>query len=76
MYYNMNQGEKNYISDRRHKMKKVISEVVKFFGDKMISETEKQSDYTEWPPCWFCACHEIEKPECLKKLDQERMEEK
>ena len=55
-------------------MKKVISEVVKFFGDKMISETERQSQ-PDGTPCWFIACHEIEKPECLKKLERERTAE-
>ena len=52
-------------------MKRVISEVIKLFGTKMIQEVEKEKSF-----CPVIGCHEIEKPECLKKLDRERMEEK
>ena len=72
MYYNMHQG-KNYILRRRRKMKKVISEVVRFLGDKMIQEVEKGNNVLK---SGIVGLHEIEKPECLKKLDRERMAEK
>ena len=54
-------------------MKRAISDMVKFFGDKMIREAEKGNNKYECP-CFLL--HEVEKPECLKKLDRERMAEK
>lgn len=53
----------------REKMKR---EIVKKFGDKLIKSAEQLGN--EKSSTYF-VMHEVEKPECLKRLDRERMQE-
>ncbi|SEL83277.1 hypothetical protein SAMN04487770_11868 [Butyrivibrio sp. ob235] len=50
-------------------MKKTI---VKKMGDKMIKKAEKQETIPF--SCFGALFYEVERPECLKKLDKERLE--
>ncbi len=50
--------------------KRFVTEVVRRLGDKMIKEAEK-GDAALLSP--LLGLHEIEKPECLRKHDSEKV---
>ena len=52
--------------------KKLKKEIVKKLGDKLIKNAEQCGVACKSVGIFL---HEVEKPECLKRLDRERMQE-
>lgn len=72
LFYNKTVRKKKSKNRSKVYEKKIKREIVKMIGDKLIRNAEQYGDVHNSTHGLF---HEVEKPECLKCLEQERMKE-